>query len=205
MTAAQRMAQLRKRQRAAGFVTLTLVVPSDDVATFARLAARRRSQKRRPRPDAGPEVRWRKATVRASPPGSTSAADILQFRELLETTAVTLAIRGMNPAVARRLRAAVEAEAALPADAPSHEFHRLHLLLGELSGDEPLQLMLRIALQLTEERTAFRRSRGRRREAVVARIKRLHNGIVNAVIERNEGLAVRRMRRYLSGLRDWLE
>jgi DNA-binding FadR family transcriptional regulator len=205
MTAAQRMAQLRKRQRTAGLVTLTLVVPDDDVAAFARLAARRRalhggSPRKKER-----TMRWRELPAAALPPTSISPVDILAFRELLETTAVTLAIRRMNPLVARQLRAAIEAEAALPSDAPSPEFHRLHLLLGKLSGDEPLQLLLRIALQLTDERTGFRRSRGNRREAVVARVKRLHGGIVDAVIDRNEALAVRRMRRYLSGLKEWLE
>ena len=76
---------------------------------------------------------------------------------------------------------------------------------GDLSGDDALQLLLRIALQLTDERSPFELSRGSERERIVARVKQLHAGIVEALVERNEALAIRRMRRYLSGLREWLE
>lgn len=136
---------------------------------------------------------------------SISPGDILAFRELLESTAVSLVVRRMNEPIRRRLRAALRREAALPADAASTEFQKLHRLLGELSGDEPLQLLLRIALQLTDERSAFDRSRGADRREIVERVKRLHAGIVASIIDGDEALAVRRMKRYLGGLREWLE
>ena len=201
---AERMARMRARQRAAGLVPLSLVVPAGDAQGFQKLAARRRRLAMQgPNIDAGP-IRWQK---RSRSPASTSIspADILAFRELLETTAVTLVVRRMNSASTRRLRAAIEHETLLPADASSEEFQRLHLLLGELSRDEPLQLLLRIALRLTDDRSAFNRLRGGDRAQVVARVKRLHASIVEAMTDRNEALALRRMRRYLSGLRDWLE
>jgi hypothetical protein len=67
-----------------------------------------------------------------------------------------------------------------------------------------LQFLLRIALHATTERSSFPLRPRKEREAVVARIKRSHVQIVNAMIERNELVAERRMRRYLSGLKDWL-
>ena len=118
---------------------------------------------------------------------------------------MTLAVRRMNVQAARRLRAEIARESALPVNAGSAELQRLHSLMGELSGDEALQLLLRIALQLTDDRSAFAASSGASREQIVARVKRQHAGIVEALIDRNEALAIRRMRRYLSGLREWLE
>jgi DNA-binding FadR family transcriptional regulator len=203
MTTAERMAKLRARQRAAGLASLSLVVPAGDAAAFARLAARRRALHRAGRTP-GTTLRWSREATRLRST-SISVADILAFRELLESTAVTLAVRRMSAASARLLRAELAREAALPVDASSADWQRLHLLLGELSGDEGLQLLLRIALQLTDERSAFTRSTGADRAEVVARVKRLHAGIVDAVIARSEALAVRRVRRYLAGLREWLE
>lgn len=203
LTPAERMSRMRSRQRKAGLMPLSLVVPVGDAAAFTRLAARRRRLAAQARHTAVP------AAARMSiPRGATtsiSPGDILAFRELLESTAVSLVVRRLNPPMRRRLQAALRREAALPSDAASSEFQKLHRLLGELSGDEPLQLLLRIALQLTDERSVFDRSRGADRREIVERVKRLHAGIVAAIIDGDEALAVRRMRRYLGGLREWLE
>jgi DNA-binding FadR family transcriptional regulator len=204
MTAAERMARLRERQRVAGLTSLSIVVPAADVPAFVRLAARRR----RLHSDAGsaPGGKMRLArrtgsvrTTRISP------ADILAFRELLEVTAVTLVARRMSAEVARRLRSQIAREASLDSEATSAEMQRLHLLLAELSGDEALQLLLRIALQLTDERSPFTVAPLEERRRLVSRIKRLHAAIVDALVQRDERLAVRRVRRYLSGLREWLK
>ena len=203
LTPAERMSRMRSRQRKAGLMPLSLVVPVGDAAAFTRLAARRRRLAAQARHTAVP------AAARMSiPRGATtsiSPGDILAFRELLESTAVSLVVRRLNPPMRRRLQAALRRESALPPDAASTEFQKLHRLLGELSGDEPLQLLLRIALQLTDERSVFDRSRGADRREIVERVKRLHAGIVAAIIDRDEALSVRRMRRYLGGLREWLE
>lgn len=203
LTAAERMAKMRVRQRKAGLVTMSVVIPAADAAAFARLAARRRHLASRARDTDVP------APLRMPiPRGATtsiSAGDILAFRELLESTAVSLVVRRLNPPMRRRLQAALRREAALSPDAASYEFQGMHRLLGELSGDEPLQLLLRIALQLTDERSAFDRSRGADRREIVERVKRLHASIVTAIVDGDEALAVRRMRRYLGGLREWLE
>jgi DNA-binding FadR family transcriptional regulator len=202
LTASERMARMRSRQRKAGLVPLSIVVPAGDAVPFTRLAARRRRLARNAR-DAGIHPCARLSFPRGATT-SISPGDILAFRDLLESTAVSLVVRRMSPSMQRRLHAALRREAALPADAASIEFQRLHLLLGELSGDEPLQLLLRIALQLTDERSAFERSRGADRREIVARVRRLHAGIVGAIIAGDEALAVRRMKRYLGGLREWL-
>lgn len=203
LTAAERMSRMRSRQRKAGLMPLSLVVPVGDAAAFTRLAARRR----RLAANAG-DTNVPAPARMSIPRGVTtsiSPGDILAFRELLESTAVSLVVRRVNQPMQRRLQAALRREAALPSDATSTEFQKLHRLIGELSGDEPLQLLLRIALQLTDERSAFDRSRGADRREIVERVKRLHAGIVAAIVDGDEALAVRRMRRYLGGLREWLE
>lgn len=203
LTAAERMARMRSRQRKAGLVPLSLVVPAGDAEAFNRLAARRRRIASRAR--GAVEATPVRMPMPRGVATSISPGDILAFRELLESTAVSLVVRRMSEPIRRRLLAALRRESALPADASSTEYQKLHRLLGELSGDEPLQLLLRIALQLTDERSAFDRSRGPDRREIVERVKRLHAGIVAAIVDGEEALAVRRMKRYLSGLREWLE
>jgi len=124
---------------------------------------------------------------------------------MLEITAVGLVIERMTPQAEKRLRKLAEQDAAMTGTASPLELQRLHMALGEMSGDQALQFLLGIALRVTDERSSFRDRKHVEREAVVARIKRLHLRIIAAIIERNGVLAERRMRQYLVGLRDWLE
>ena len=111
LTPAERMSRMRSRQRKAGLMPLSLVVPVGDAAAFTRLAARRRRLAAQARHTAVP------AAARMSiPRGATtsiSPGDILAFRELLESTAVSLVVRRLNPPMRRRLQAALRREAAV--------------------------------------------------------------------------------------------
>ncbi len=204
-TAAERMASLRARQRDAGLVTLTVVVPAEEVDAF-RAQARRRCDaarsvaRRRPKSPslaAAPRRPSRRSAIR--PP------DIMKLRELLEVAALGLACAGLTAAGERRLRAVVEWEQGLDADATGPDLQRLHAVLGELSGDPTLQFLLTVALRLTDEHASFTRQPRRERAAGVARIRRVHAAIVEAILARNAGLAETRLRRYLAGLREWLD
>jgi DNA-binding FadR family transcriptional regulator len=203
-SAAERMARLRSRQRGAGLATLTLVVPTANVTLFRRLAARQRQRLARGAPLTLFNSVLARRMTRDANESRVNPADIMETRELLEVAAVSLATRRLNPHLARRLRVIIADEAALDGTASAEQLQRFHLLLGELSGDPVLLLFLRLALRLTDEHSTFARRSRTDREAVVARLKHLHAAIATAIIERYEGLAIRRMRRYLSGLRDWL-
>jgi DNA-binding FadR family transcriptional regulator len=203
-TAAERMAKLRERQRRAGLVTLTLVVPARDTAHFRRLAARRRTTwtvepnfPTRAGPSPGHEHRDSQKAL--------SSVDIRRLRELLEVTAVSLATARLTSRSERRLRALLEQDAALDGDASDAELQRFHAGLGELAGDATLEFLLRIALRATGQRSTFHRLKPRQREAVIARIRRARGRIAEAILARDAALAERRMRRYLDGLKDWLE
>jgi DNA-binding FadR family transcriptional regulator len=204
-SAAERMASLRARQRRAGLATLTLVVPGVDTDLFTQLAARHREAWR----TGQGRTRGRLAPVRrleaGARPAGIATTDILRLRELLELTAIGLVIERMNPGMERRLRRLLEVEAALDGGASAGELQRFHLALGELAGDPTLQFLLRIALRATDERSLFATRGQRERDVVVARVKRLHRRIADALIKRNTTLADYRMRNYLAGLKDWLE
>lgn len=204
MNAAERMSRLRLRQREAGLVSATLVIPGADATAFARLAARRREAQLAGRlaPDValGSPDAW----TRRRRADGISRAELLEVRELLEVVAVTLVARHMNTHAARRLASQVAREASLDGSADSADLQRFHLLLGELSGDHALELLLRLALQITDDRSPFAKTVGRDREEVISRVIHLHRGIADALIERNEVLAIRRMRRYLAGLKTWI-
>jgi DNA-binding FadR family transcriptional regulator len=118
---------------------------------------------------------------------------------------VSLVIARLNPRIERRLRALLEQDAALDGDASSERMQRFHEGLGELAGDATLEFLLRIALRVTEQRSTFTRLSRRQREAVIARIRRSRARIAAAILARDAPLAERRMRRYLDGLKDWLE
>jgi DNA-binding FadR family transcriptional regulator len=205
-TAAERMASMRERQRRTGLVTLTLVVPAGDANHFRSLAAKRRSALMR---DGNAAPFRANALRRAVEPGrarsALSSVDIRRLRELLEVTAVSLVIARLNPRIERRLRALLEQDAALDGDASSERMQRFHEGLGELAGDATLEFLLRIALRVTEQRSTFTRLSRSQREAVIARIRRSRARIASAILARDAPLAERRMRRYLDGLKDWLE
>jgi DNA-binding FadR family transcriptional regulator len=134
-----------------------------------------------------------------------SEAEIRRLRELLELTAVGLVIERMTPRVEKQLRKLAEQEKTMTGTATPLELQRLHMALGEMSGDQALQFLLSIALRVTDERSSFTNLPRAEREGVVSRIKRVHLRIIGAIIERNGALADRRMRQYLAGLKDWLE
>lgn len=203
-SAAERMASLRARQRDAGLVTLTVVVPAEEVEAFRSLARQRRNgarnaasgRRRTPSLAAAPRRLARRSAIRPQ--------DIMKLRELLEVAALGLVCAGLTAAGERRLQAVVAWERALDADATGPDLQRLHALLGELSGDPTLQFLLTVALRLTDEHASFSGRPHRERAAGVARIRRVHAGIVEAILARNAGLAETRLRRYLAGLREWL-
>jgi DNA-binding FadR family transcriptional regulator len=136
---------------------------------------------------------------------SIRAHDITKLRELLEVAAVDLVIDRINAASARRLRSIVEWERGLDADAAGRDLQRLHSTLADLSGDPALRFLLRVALNLTEDHSSFAGRSRSERDDQVARIRRAHAALVDAIVQQDRSLAEGRMRRYLRGLQVWLD
>lgn len=204
-TAAERMASLRARQRDAGLVTLTVVVPAEDVDAFRALARRRRDGSRSGTKDRRGSLSLAAVPRRLHRRSAIQPQDIMKLRELLEVAALGLVCTRLTASGERRLRALVTWEQGLDADATGPDLQRLHALLGELSGDPTLQFLLAVALRLTDEHASFTRQPRRERAAGVARIRRVHAAIVESVLAGNASLAETRLRRYLAGLREWLD
>ena len=196
---------MRARQRDAGLATLTVVVPRQHAAEFTALAQRLRARR-----NSGSRTSVRSLTLPKSLAAHTGrsairARDIMKLRELLEVAAAGLVISRLNAQMERRLRSIVEWEKGLDWDATGRDLQRLHSTLADLSGDTTLRFLLRVALGLTDDHALFTaRSRGERASGV-ARIRRAHAAIVDAVLRRDESLAQARIQRYLAGLKDWLD
>jgi DNA-binding FadR family transcriptional regulator len=131
-------------------------------------------------------------------------AAILFTRRTLELAALRRAIEHLDAAGEQRLRQLIEIEADFDGSSPPAEMLRLHLLIGELSRDPALQLFGSVVLSLSVAHSSFSQRPRQARDEVIDRIKRLHRGIAQAMIERDVARATRRMDRYFDGMADWL-
>lgn len=196
---------MRARQHLAGLTTLTIVVPCGDVAYFRDVARRKRARAERdgPRRDA----RHLHQPVAGLPMrrSAISSRDIRTLREMLEITAVGLVVERMNARLARRIERALALDEKLDAGATPARLQRFHLALAEFSGDETLRFLLRIALNVTAERSSFPARSRAERGAVIRRMRKSHARIARALVERDAVAAEHAVRRYFAELEDWLE
>ncbi|HSV47729.1 MAG TPA: FCD domain-containing protein [Ramlibacter sp.] len=132
------------------------------------------------------------------------AADIIHTRRVLELSALALTIEGLDDAGETRLLALIEQERHWDGSATKDDLQRLHLTLAELSGDPALRLFIAIVLRLTEAHTRHSKLPKPERDALVARITRLHRDIALAVVRRDGSRAASKLSRYLDGLSDWM-
>jgi DNA-binding FadR family transcriptional regulator len=131
-------------------------------------------------------------------------AAILFTRRTLELAALRRAIEHLDASGEQRLRQVIASEADFDGDTAPDEMLRLHRLIGVLSLDPALQLFGGVVLSLSVAHSSFLRRTSQDRHAVIARLKRLHGQIVDAMIARDVARATRRMDRYFDGMRDWL-
>jgi DNA-binding FadR family transcriptional regulator len=133
-------------------------------------------------------------------------------REAVELACLDrVAARVGEPEVARRLRAVLHgAETANPfggGKPPAHLgelSHLLHVELAELAGNPVLALFLRILITLwARQREAKGTAPAEPQPEVNASVARAHQGIVDALLVGDGGLARHRMRRHLSLLTEW--
>lgn len=133
------------------------------------------------------------------------ATDILHTRRVLEMSALTLAIERLDKAGEERLLALIEVERKLDGNATKDDLQRLHQTLAELSGDPALRLFIAIVLRLTEVHARHGKRPKAERDALVARVTRLHRDIALAVVRRDAPRAASKLSRYLDGLTEWMK
>jgi len=136
--------------------------------------------------------------------GGIRPADIIHTRRVLELSALALTIERLDDAGEARLLAQIDQERKWDGSATKDELQSLHHILAELSGDPALRLFIAIVLRLTEAHTRHSRRPKAERDALVARITRLHRDIALAVIRRDGPGAATKLSRYLDGLSDWM-
>jgi DNA-binding FadR family transcriptional regulator len=132
-------------------------------------------------------------------------ADILETRKILEQATISLAVQRLSSEGESRLRDDLAAEAALDGTADAQYWQRLHFTIAELSGDPALSLFAGIILRLSEAHSNFSRSSKAERAKVVARIKKLHRNIAEAMLSRDVPAACQWVERYLDGYKEWID
>lgn len=153
-------------------------------------------------PDAGPATR---ALVIYLEFLGTSVEDLLAARLLLEPLAARLAAEGVSEEGIAVLREVLDAEGAnLGGPGPVTD-DRVHILLGELSGNPVLQLFIEILVRLTYRYA--RTSRRTSKEAVLESTTdthRWHGEIIDAVVAGDGAAAETRLVSHLRAVEDWL-
>jgi len=140
-------------------------------------------------------------------------ANLRAVREVVEMACLDSVVgRVSESEVARRLRAVLHgSDAANPfgdGTPPEHLgqlSHLLHVELAELAGNPVLALFLRILVTLWARQDAKATADGAAEPvpAVGGSVSRAHQGIVDALLVGDGGLACHRMRRHLGVLTEW--
>jgi DNA-binding FadR family transcriptional regulator len=127
-----------------------------------------------------------------------NSGHIHDLREELEAATTRMAIGRLDAAAEDRLRAVIELERTWPdADFPAIS-HDLHAVIAELGGNQTLALVQSIVMQLNAERL-YPANPARAAESAGA-TRHAHRAIIDAMIARDTGLALRRMRKHLAAL-----
>ncbi|WP_261555381.1 FadR/GntR family transcriptional regulator [Frankia tisae] len=140
----------------------------------------------------------------------TGLADVLQVREVIEPQAVAHLARAGGPGEIARLRAVLD-EPADPAASPLETLRRLerfHPLLIELTGNQTLQVLMRMIEHIVElaDRSRVQSDAGSPDLATaVARSRAAHARVVDLIEARDAERAERLWRRHLVAGRDYLE
>lgn len=134
--------------------------------------------------------------------GGVSAIDLFEVRTAVELAAIDLAIERLDDDAVAALRGALENERAA-ATLPELGVvgHDLHDVLVGIPANPVLELLGLVLTRLTR----IHQSEVPGRVASSAEVRRTHAGIVQAIIDRDVGLARHRMRNHLSLLRAWVK
>ncbi|GAB2982043.1 FCD domain-containing protein [Amycolatopsis acidiphila] len=153
-------------------------------------------------PDAAPATR---ALVIYLEYVGTSVEDLMQARQLLEPLAVALAAERITEQDIERLRAGLDEEVERHDEAGIFAQDRVHVLLGELSGNPALQLFVDVLSRLTTRYAhTTRRIPKEEIDRGKAEARERHRVIVDAVIAGAAGRAEAETVAHLAGVSEWL-
>lgn len=110
--------------------------------------------------------------------------------------------RADDPIVAARLRESLRVHVRMSAAEVNYFSHALHAELGELSGNPVLALFARILTVLWARHSSHEPGPDAVPKIAKA-VERTHQAIVDAILDRDSGLARHRMSRHLEALTEW--
>jgi DNA-binding FadR family transcriptional regulator len=128
--------------------------------------------------------------------------DLRVVRDAIELgTAASVTARRDDPDVAERLQAAARSVTKGPST-DTVKFDLFHTELAELAGNPVLALFLRIITELFRRHTSTQDQLPPGEEAA-AEVERVHQQILRAILDGDEGVARHRMRHHLEALTPW--
>jgi len=152
-------------------------------------------------PDAGPATR---AIVIYLEYLGTSVRDMLDARVLLEPIAASLAVERMTEDGIAALRESLRAERRHPPGASSN--NRMHVMLGELSGNPVLMLFIDVLTRLTNR---YAMTVNRTSEAVAERARidpeEFHGSIVDSLVAGDGARAQTQLIDHLTEISEWMD
>ena len=134
---------------------------------------------------------------------SITPAQLFEVRIAIELAGLERGVQRLGGDDVSALEAALDAERSASADALRDLAHGVHAVLAEASGNRVLELLALVLLQLTR----IHQGPTPRREiepAAAADLARVHERIVEAVVDGDVELARLRMRRHLHALADFV-
>jgi DNA-binding FadR family transcriptional regulator len=132
-------------------------------------------------------------------------ADLRSVRNAVELACLDQVIsRRQEPAIADRLRLALDVDRDGPAEDLFASVHGVHRELAELTGNPVLTLFLDVLTSLWERRSVRCPPETSSTDStMLASLREAHSGIVEAVLDGDRGLARLRMLRHVEALTAW--
>lgn len=127
-----------------------------------------------------------------------------EARRAVELSALNLAIERLDADGCERLRAELEAEAAHEMGSVYKKAPDLHVLIGELSGNVALHFFTLVLTRLQTSRIEAVQRTPSESAAIGHRIARAHDGVVEAMIAGDVGLARHRLERHLAAMTEFV-
>jgi DNA-binding FadR family transcriptional regulator len=124
-----------------------------------------------------------------------------EVRNAVEMTVLDLVLARLDATGRGRLQAALDAERAVTTSEFAVRGHDLHAVLAGVSGNRVLELLTLVLVRLARLHAAA--PAGATDLAPVAEVMRVHQRIVEAVVDGDAALARKRMSRHLDALTRW--
>jgi len=132
------------------------------------------------------------------------APQLFELRAGIELSVVDLVISNMDESTKQVLAKSLEDEIAAPLEEYTVTVHDLHIVLGSLSGNRVLELLLAVLVRLSHMHESYALNPSQR-VTMGTDVGRAHGAIVKALTASDRELARYRMQRHIDALGDFFD